>query len=302
MAACCNGGTFQNTGVPLNQKGLGDAVALFLVPTVNSTGEDNFILNTDVLDDTFFNSKIYAENPQDRWFRVGTFNNVIDTREDSVTETFSEGNSAFVRQGVRIFTGELVNYSPVYQGVLNSFRCSGYSVYGVNKCGGLIGTKGSDGTKLYPTRAFSPSTDSTFVKATNEVTGKVMFKFEYDQTELDSNLRLVTSDNIDSDLIRISSPVTIDGTISGIVATGFDVALTLDYDEAFTGEPVTGFVLADFTLFNVTTNSSIAITSVTESALGTYTFVIPPQTAGDELRLFAVKNSKMLEYTYLIAV
>jgi hypothetical protein len=43
--------------------------------------------------------------------------------------------------------------------------------------------------------------------------------------------------------------------------------------------------LSDFQVFNNTTSSAVTVTSVTESTVtaGLYTFVIPAQTAADEL-------------------
>lgn len=83
--------------------------------------------------------------------------------------------------------------------------------------------------------------------------------------------------------------------ISGEALTGFVAALTVDFDIFLDAskEVVPGWVLADFALLNKTTNLSVAITSVTESPEGTYTFVIPSQTSADVLELTNLKTSEL---------
>jgi len=64
----------------------------------------------------------------------------------------------------------------------------------------------------------------------------------------------------------------------------FTIDLKTQYDM-----PVTGFVKADFTLDNVTDESTVTITDVEETSDGRYVFTIPAQTNDDVLQLFAEK-------------
>jgi hypothetical protein len=86
--------------------------------------------------------------------------------------------------------------------------------------------------------------------------------------------------------LDFSGLLDINGTVVGTpTTTGFVMKITTDYGSALNPEPVTGLVLADFDLYNDTGAASVTPTSVTESPSGTYTFVIPSQTSGDDMTL-----------------
>jgi hypothetical protein len=70
-----------------------------------------------------------------------------------------------------------------------------------------------------------------------------------------------------------------------ITTTGFVSKIDTIYGAKYDSTVFAGGVLADFTLYNETTASSVTITSVTEAPDGTYTFVIPAQSSADVLTL-----------------
>jgi len=75
------------------------------------------------------------------------------------------------------------------------------------------------------------------------------------------------------------------GTPANVSTTGFEVQLNTPFGGVTSPIPAEGLGLADFEVFNNTASASVTITSVTESSVteGLYTFVIPAQTAADEL-------------------
>jgi len=80
------------------------------------------------------------------------------------------------------------------------------------------------------------------------------------------------------------------GAASSIATTGFVSVLTYDYGTQVTKQKFKGGVIADFTLYNETTTSSVTITGCTESPDGTYTFTYVAQTSADVLTLALVKD------------
>jgi len=77
---------------------------------------------------------------------------------------------------------------------------------------------------------------------------------------------------------------------TSIAVTGFVTSLTGSYGTAVNPNTIKGLLAADFTLYNETTTSSVAITTVTETPDGTYTFVFGAETSADVLTLALVKD------------
>lgn len=278
--------TLGNTGKPSTQRVVKDGTFLIAVPLVADDGTTNQILSSDTLDSTYIDGKINQADYSKRWYPIGKFENVEDVRADPVTESFSDGSSIVTQQGVRTFTGWLLRYSSAYIAQLEAWAgCRAFGVYAVDDCGDLIGSINSDCTALLPIRVNENSWYADLLKESDTVGGKVQLRFEFSQLERDSSLRLIKANEMSYDLTTIAGLIDVTATISGESTTGFVAALTIKYDAFQTDVDVVGWVTADFDLYNTTTSSSIVITSATEAPDGTYTFVIPAQTAADILRL-----------------
>jgi hypothetical protein len=88
--------------------------------------------------------------------------------------------------------------------------------------------------------------------------------------------------------IKINCVTTKSGVISDL---GFTLKLGVESAEVGKTIPVQGLLIGGFVLKEVTpTPSTITITSVTETAPGTYVFVIPTQTSADLLSVTPTKN------------
>lgn len=295
MAFCGCNGTLGATGVPNKQRIVNSGVGLIAVPLKADDGTLNEILATDVIDQAYIDARINEEDESKRWYPIGRidFRNQEDTRADPITETFSDGGSAITQQGVRTYTGWLIDYAPAYIEQLNALRCRDFGLYTVSDCFDLTGSISKDENSLYPIRVNKSSWEPRYVKSTPTVSAKIQLNFEFSQLEKDEFLRVISEAEISADLQNIEGLLPLAAAISGEATTGFVAALTVDYDIFLDAskEIVPGWVLADFALINVTTNLPIVITSVTESPEGTYTFVIPAQSASDVLRLTNLKTS-----------
>lgn len=293
MEFCACNGTLKNTGTPSKQRVIAAGSSLVAVPMKADDGTANEISNTDTIDQAYIDALINNEDPSKRWYPIGEFQNEDDVRGDALSESFNDGSSVLTQQGVRTYTGWLINYAAAYLDVLESFKCQSFGVYAIDDCGALIGSVSKDGTKLRPIRVNENSWNPTYVKATPTVSAKVQLVFEFAQIEKDKDLRVISEDEITADLLDIEGLLPVAAAISGEAATGFVAALTVDYDIFLSAEKekVIGWVDSDFALFNKTTNLAVSITSVTEAPQGTYTFVIPAQTSADVLELTNVKTT-----------
>ena len=293
MEFCACSGSLLNTGTPNKQRVVASGVKLIAVRMKADDGTENNILSSDVIDQAFVDAKINNDDDSKRWFPIGEFKNQEDVRADPLTESFSDGSTIITQQGLRTYLGWLINYSPAYLGALESFKCQSFGLFAIDDCGGITGSLNVAGTALRPIRVNEKSWNPTYVKATPTVSAKVQLSFEFSQLEKDKSLRTIAEDEITADLLDAEGLLPLKAAISAEATTGFVAAITVDFDIFFDAEKekVIGWVLGDFALQNKTTNLPITITSVTEAPEGTYTFVIPAQSAGDVLELTNVKTS-----------
>lgn len=293
MEFCACIGSILNTGTPTKQRVIASGVKLIAVRMKADDGTSNEIASNDVVDQAYIDALINNEDESKRWYPIGEFKNNEDVRADPVTESFSDGATMITQQGLRTFTGVLLNYAPAYLKALKSFKCQSFGLYVVDDCGGVTGSMTPDGTALRPIRVNEKSWNPSYIKASPTVGAKVQLAFEFSQLERDEYLRLISEDEIAGNVLDVEGLLPLKATVTGISTTGFVAALAVDYDifQDASKEVVPGWVSADFALFNKTTNLAVAITSVTEAPEGTYTFVFPAQTSADVLELTNVKTT-----------
>lgn len=281
-----------NTGAPSSQRVISIGIKLIAVPLIADDGSLNHISNVDVIDETFVNAKLNNVDKSKRWFPLGEFVNVAETREEVNYQQFDDGTRVGTRKGLRTWSGMLLSHSSRYLAKLEGLFCQRFGIFTVDNCGNLVGDISNDGAKLYPIAVNNEAFIATLQKATFTEAGGIMLTFDFRQSVQDKNLRQINASEMSVDMLRIEGLRDVASVISSITTDGFTAALTLPFDE-FLGSalPATGWVLADFDLYNITTAASITISSVTESgSTGVYAFVIPTQTTADVLRLRSDKD------------
>jgi len=125
---------------------------------------------------------------------------------------------------------------------------------------------------------------SKYVEATDTTVEKLNISFDWLLSEEDGNLRFIVPT---ADLFSSNGLLDIAATMTNISTTGFKAKLFTKegYGDISKKYPMTGLLLADFVLYNVTDSAAVTITSVTEDPEGTYTFAFTAQTSADVLRL-----------------
>ncbi len=276
MATVCDcNATLQNSGLPNCVNIPNVAYKLWITSTFDESGARTFIDTTATLDATFFDDLLNAgrsgatnTDAKDRIYPIGPFKNVEDVRGDDITESFNDGDIAFIQEGTRTFTGIIIDRpSPTLLGKMKSWRCSQISAYIIDIDGNIYGN-GAEADKLYPFRLNSESWSPKFMKTADSTVAKLQVDFSFSKDEADEDIKMILADETTPDVRDLEGLIDVNaGAASSITTTTFTTALTYDYGTAVTAQDFKGAVAADFDLYNETTTSTIAITSVTESKL-----------------------------------
>lgn len=286
MASVCNCNDVSlNTGVP-SCVAIGDITRCLIFDTeLTSAG----VLKERSVDDLekFVDAEAWlnAVNFDDRWLPTPELENVENIRDEAVFQEFNSGNKAKVRDGFKNFTGYIVQAPRELVGQLKLIACSDMGAYIIDKSGNLMGYKGSTTSVMRPILIDKNTLDVQFVEATDSEVAMIMISFQWKQSMLDENIKLIPADEMDYGCADLYGLLDVCGTPTPSSATEFAVTLTTNY-----GTKVTGLVAGDFTLTNESTPSVITPVSVTDAGNGVYNFVIPSQVAGDVLSLDASKN------------
>lgn len=304
MSALCSCGvSLQNTGTPSCIPIRGVTKQVILVPLVANDGTENQIDPSVTLNKAFFDALINNEDDSARWYPVGPFKNVTTERADPIKETFEDGSSVFIRQGVRNFSGMILKGGPELLSQLNSNRCSSFGAYIVDAEGSLTGKVKNDDGFLYPIEIQAASFNGKLVYSTDTTTEKIMLNFEYGVDEKDEDLRTIMATSITG--INLSTVKGLTNAYVTVVSCG-QTSMVIDvynkYGNFISGSPVEGLLVGDFAssvtgtgskIRNTTDGADVTITSVTESTTvdGRYTLAYSSQTVSDVLQPYVKKNS-----------
>ena len=231
--------------------------------------------------ETFLNATLL----DDRQLPTPELENVENIRDEAVLQEFNSGNKAKVPDGFKNFTGYLVQVPRELVGQLKTLACTDFGAYIVDKSGNYIGYQGSSSSVLRPILIDKNTLDVQYVEATDSEVAMIMIKFQWKQTMLDENIKLIPAGSLDYNCADLYGLLDVCADVTVSSATEFTAVLSTYY-----GTSVKGLLAGDFTLTNENTGFPVAPTSVTESANGVYDFVIPAQTTGDVLELTASKD------------
>ncbi len=231
--------------------------------------------------ETFLNAPLL----DNRQLPTPELENVENIRDEAVFQEFNSGNKSKVRDGFKNFTGYLVQVPRELVGQLKTLACTDFGAYILDKSGNYVGYQGSTTSVLRPILIDKNTLDVQYVETTDAEVAMIMIKFQWKQTMLDENIKLIPANSLDYNCSDLYGLLDVCADITVGSATAFTAILSTYY-----GTSVQGLVAGDFTLYNETTASSIVITSVTEGPGGTYAVVMPAQTAGDVISLDASKD------------
>ncbi len=316
---CGDGG--QNTGVPPCVPVIDRTSFMILVQTIANDGTVNSIKATDFiagkLPDSFIQGKIDETDPSKRWFITPKINAVIDVRAEPVTFDV-DGIPKIVDQGIRTFAGSFFDKlgSPVFAGVVNSFKCLDMSEFEITQSGGIAGLTTKDGSEMLPVSIETGTLFAGVVKKTKTELNAVTITFAVNELVRDENLIQISSKNIEPNMLLKKGLVQVVGealTTPVITATTVRINATFIYGNFSNSDPFESFLAADLssdlgvtpsTVFNVSTSTQIAVSTLVPvvGSPGEYDMTIAAGAASTNVIQVAMFKSKfaMVPFTYII--
>ena len=307
LACVCSNG-FGNTGTPNCSPLFTVAKKLILVQTFDSSGALNKLDSSSVLSQAALDLLINETDASKRWYPLPLIENVAGERAESQFEEAGSGRKSFIKQGTRSMSFEIFEQGPVLEKQLEGIRCGKVSVFIIDAEGSIRGMEleTPDGF-LYPIKIDKNSWDVNLNQATDSTGEKLVISFDYDQTEQDALLRMITSNNIDADLLDSAGLLDILATYTLPVVGSVTVNLKTLFGSMGNEIADTGLVAADFfdvvggtasNAFNVTDTAAEPIASVVETPIGSGQYLVTytaPVTVSDIIRFTIVKDGR--DYT-----
>lgn len=313
MSNCTCATSAQNLGIPNCEERIKYAAGIIIVSMNDDAGVANAIANGTTLNSGVVTTKLNLPDASQRWFLIKNIKNaIIAERSEDVNETFEDGSSKFIEEGVATSSFIIASQSPTMVGKLKSHRCNKNGFYFYDKDGKLFGIKDTGGN-LYPIAIEDEtwSVKAAYPTATTGYNIPVTFKWRKDMADEDLGY---WDNTVNWSLSTVTSILDVNVVVSNESLTGFTLTLTSDFGAVNGALPIEGLVITDFissvggatSKIRKTNNTpaDVSITSVTESADGVYDFVIPTATTGDILQPKAIKNgfdfSNLLDVTVVI--
>ena len=265
MSLGCNCGMgLSNTGLPACVPIQSVTSTLIMVPLKSSAGVDNAI-DLSVAVPTWATLVNQADESL-RWFPLPQFENVELPKADSQFEEANSGRKAFLRQGVRSFSGELWadDSSPTLLSKLQNNRCVEFGVYIIDVNGNLVGSKVGD--KLFPIAVDNPSFDPKYMFATDSTISKIMVGFDFYRLFDEGTMYMITPEEAGVNFNDLSGLIDVNfADFTEVANTSVTFNAEFDYGTAYNPIKLKGLVLADFALYNNTNSSAEVITSAPEN-------------------------------------
>jgi hypothetical protein len=291
MACKCDVG-LGNTGLPGCQPIASVAKKLIVVPTYSDAGTKNGILLTDTLDQTYFDGKVNAADASERWFPLPAMENITHERADSIVETAGSGRTAFIREGLKTFTGEMWKQSPAFLGKLKEAKCVDISVFIVDNDGNLIGSCPTEDGYLYPIQVDKNSWDARTVEATDTTIQKVALNFNWSDDEKDEDIRMVTADEYTGNVLALKGLLDIIGKDGAADETSDTLTISLEtiYGSKASPVKIKGLAIGDFSFLASGAGAIVPSGMVETNGTYVFTFADLSLNAGETVNVTVSKN------------
>lgn len=232
---------------------------------------------------------------QERLYPLPFGENFVITKSDTVYETGPSGNKYKIKEGIRTIAFELWDKSASVRMLaeLKKFGCSQLAYYIVDIEGKLEGYKNNvSDADFYPYPMETSTYNAILMYATDSAVQKIMLSFDQTQYFNDGKIYYLTPSDLGYSATELKGLVPINSVVSNITTTGVEVALSKPaYSAIFANAtPLTGLLLAQFSLYDVTGGAPVAITGVTEGPDGTYTLTYSAVAGQNDFELTIAAN------------
>lgn len=289
-AGCNCNGRIGNTGYP-GVKPFGVTAGLYMMPILANDGTRNGIDLTSANLGQALLDGINNPDPSKRIYPFNNLRNVTFEEADPNFETADNGERFKTRNGIKTVTFEAWGVNEQFFAKASE-NCVNFGVFLVDVCGNLKGQLEEALELLAPRPVNQFSFFAKYMDATADTGAKVMFSMDYSLLTSDGGQWMIP----DSLLAPISAlelngliDVTFDITVNS--ATEIEFQANYEYGNAVNRLPWRGAALADFDLYNQTTQTAVTPSAVVESVVtpGLYTLTLPAQTTGNVVALSAFR-------------
>lgn len=238
----------------------------------------------------------FSTPAQERLYPLPFGENFTITKSETIYETGPSGNKYKIKEGIRSIAFELWDKASSVRMLaeLKKFGCSQLSYYIVDIEGKLEGYKDSvDDNDFYPYPMETSTYNTILMYATDSAVQKIMLSFDQTQYFNDGKIYYLLPSDLGYSATELKGLVPINSVVSNITTTGVDVTLTKPaYSAIFANAtPLSGLILAQFSLFDVTNASPVAITGLTEAPDGTYSLTYVAVAGTNDFELSIAANS-----------
>ncbi len=301
MSLCSCDVSLQNTGSPSCSPIMGVAANFILVPLIANDGTFNYIDPTATLNDAYFTALINEADDSKRWYPTGKLKNVTTDRADPILETFEDGSSVFIRDGIRNFTAMIIKGSFELAKQFNANRCSTFGIFIVDLDGNILGTTKTGSNYLYPIACDAATFYAKPVFTTDTTIQKIMLMGQWDVLQKDDDLRMISASSISAaNIVNLKGLINVYATIISTSTTTMVVDLYAKVGDMANNYRIEGLVTADFVssdtgstskMYNITDASDVTVTAAESTTVdGRYTLTYTAQTVADVLQPLIKKN------------
>jgi hypothetical protein len=308
---CCN--ERPNFGHPACIEDLGGVSRFIFVPLLSAFVNPSL----DSAYYSFFLSRLTTDG-DGKYRPFPEVENFVWTPAESQFEESSNGKKSFIKNGKTTIACETWDGNATVKMVAKmvALRCSNWGLYLVTDSNKLVGSLKSG--ILTPIAIDEQSIQSLFQFKTDATTQKIMFSFDLARNFDVSTLYAIDGDliwdNVNAEIKPIDFnndlPNVVDCQLSknsAFITTGGAISVNDDYRQGTrnveAGDSlgnVTGLVVGNFLVENLTDATTVTPTSVTENGTGNYEFVLPAQTSGDIVKIsLAIPTQTELNGQYL---
>ncbi len=301
MSLCSCDVSLQNTGSPSCAPVMGVAANFILVPLIANDGTFNYIDPTDTLNDAYFTALINEADDSKRWYPTGKLKNVTTDRADPILETFEDGSSVFIRDGIRNFTAMIIKGSFELAKQFNANRCSTFGIFIVDLDGNILGTTKTGSNYLYPIAVDAATFYAKPVFTTDTTIQKIMLQGQWDVLQKDDDLRMISASSITAaNIVNLKGLMNVYATIVSTSTTTMVLDLYAKVGNIVTNYPIEGLVTADFVssdtgstskMYNITDASDLTVAATESTTVdGRYTLTYTGAVASEVLQPLIKKN------------
>jgi hypothetical protein len=280
---------------------MGVAANFILVPLIANDGTFNKIDPSATLNDAYFTALINEADDSKRWYPTGKLKNVTTDRADPILETFEDGSSVFIRDGIRNFTAMIIKGSFELAKQFNANRCSTFGIFIVDLDGNILGTTKTGSDYLYPIAVDAATFYAKPVFTTDTTIQKIMLQGQWDVLQKDDDLRMISASSITAaNIVNLKGLMNVYTTIVSTSTTTMVLDLYAKVGNIVTNYPIEGLVTADFVssdtgstskMYNITDASDVTVTAAESTTIdGRYTLTYTAQTVADVLQPLIKKN------------